>query len=202
MASGKGFGGSRGPGRLRKSEFREPRREYRVAKPTGESVPLQMRATFEAIVALTDSYCKEHLTDEYADLCRRLAAALCRKRPSPLLSGSLNTWACGIVYTICSLNFLFDKSNPLYISAADLAGAFGLARNTAGSKAKAIRDALHIDTFDWHWSVPSMVGDYPGAWLIQVDGLFLDARGVPREIQEEAFRRGLIPYVPGARGRQ
>jgi hypothetical protein len=161
-----------------------------------------MRDTFEAIVALTDPFCKEHLTDEYADLCRRLAAALCRKRPSPLLSGSLNTWACGIAYAIGGLNFVFDKSNPHYISAADLAGAFGLARNTAGAKAKAIRDALHIDTFDWRWSVPSRVDHYPGAWLIEINGLILDARSVPREIQEEAFRRGLIPYVPASRGRQ
>lgn len=169
-----------------------------MAKPTGESIPLQMRPTFEALVAQTDSFCKDHLTDEYADLCRKLAAALCRKRPSPLLSGSLNTWACGIVYAIGTLNFLFDKSNPHYISAADLAGAFGLARNTAGAKAKAIREALRIVNFDWHWSVPSRVDHYPGAWLIQVNGLFLDARSLPREIQEEAFRRGLIPYVPAA----
>ena len=169
-----------------------------MAKPTGENVPLQMRATFEAVVALTDAFCKERLTDEYADFCRKAAAALCRKRPSPLLSGSLNTWTCGIVYAIGSINFLFDKANPLYISAADIAGAFGLAPSTAGSKAKAIRDALHIGTFDWHWSVPSRVDDYPGAWLIEVNGLILDARSLPREIQEEAFRKGLIPYVPAS----
>ncbi len=33
-------------------------------------------------------------------------------------------------------------------------------------------------------------------WLIQVNGLIVDARQVSREIQEEAFRRGLIPYLP------
>jgi hypothetical protein len=34
-------------------------------------------------------------------------------------------------------------------------------------------------------------------WMIQVDGLVLDARYLRREIQEEAGRRGLIPYIPG-----
>lgn len=34
------------------------------------------------------------------------------------------------------------------------------------------------------------------AWLIQVNGLIVDARHASREIQEEAFRRGLIPYLP------
>ena len=34
------------------------------------------------------------------------------------------------------------------------------------------------------------------AWMIQVNGLIADARQLPREIQEAAFRKGLIPYIP------
>ena len=34
------------------------------------------------------------------------------------------------------------------------------------------------------------------AWMIQVNGLIVDARHLPRDIQEEAFRKGLIPYIP------
>ena len=34
------------------------------------------------------------------------------------------------------------------------------------------------------------------AWMIQVNGLIVDARYVSREVQEEAFRRGMIPYLP------
>jgi hypothetical protein len=33
--------------------------------------------------------------------------------------------------------------------------------------------------------------------MISVNGLILDARYVPREIQEAAYRKGLIPYIPG-----
>lgn len=33
--------------------------------------------------------------------------------------------------------------------------------------------------------------------IIQVNGFVMDARHAPREIQEEAFRKGLIPYIPG-----
>ena len=32
--------------------------------------------------------------------------------------------------------------------------------------------------------------------MIEVDGLVMDARRLRREIQEEAFRKGLIPYLP------
>jgi len=48
-----------------------------------ENVPESMRAKFEELSRLTDHFCKEHLNDEYAQLCRYLTAALCRKRPSP-----------------------------------------------------------------------------------------------------------------------
>ena len=164
--------------------------------PTGESVPRPMRPAFDAIVALTDPFCAEHLNAEYAELCRKMAAALGRKRPSPLLGGKTNTWAAAIVHAVGSNNFLFDRSQPLYISAADLAAAFGLATSTVGNKSRVIRDALKMHNYDWHWALPSKVDTYPGAWYISVDGLMLDARHVSRDIQEEAARRGLIPYLP------
>ncbi len=31
---------------------------------------------------------------------------------------------------------------------------------------------------------------------MQAYGFIIDARYAPREIQEEAFRQGLIPYIP------
>jgi hypothetical protein len=167
-----------------------------MTRPTGESVPQPMRPAFDAIVALTDPFCAEHLNAEYAELCRKMAAALGRKRPSPLLGGKTNTWAAAIVHAVGSNNFLFDRSQPLYLSAADLAAAFGLATSTVGNKSRVIRDALKMHNYDWHWALPSKVDTYPGAWYISVDGLMLDARHVSRDIQEEAARRGLIPYLP------
>lgn len=38
------------------------------------------------------------------------------------------------------------------------------------------------------------------AWLISVNGLIIDARSAPREVQEIAFRKGVIPYLPGSAG--
>ncbi len=34
------------------------------------------------------------------------------------------------------------------------------------------------------------------AWMIQVNGLIIDIRQAPLYLQEEAFRKGLIPYIP------
>ncbi|MEW5987336.1 MAG: DUF6398 domain-containing protein [Chloroflexota bacterium] len=66
-----------------------------------------MQPRYDEIVALTDAFCRERLNEEYAAMCRRLAAKLSRKRPSPLEGGRANTWAAGIAQTIGSVNFLY-----------------------------------------------------------------------------------------------
>ena len=43
-----------------------------------------------------------------------------------------------------------------------------------------------------------MIDQNPLIWMIQVNGLIMDVRHAPRHIQEEAFRKGLIPYIPEA----
>jgi hypothetical protein len=88
------------------------------------NVPRKMRERYEAITGITDEFCQEHLNEEYADLSRKMAAALSRKRPSPLESGRARSW------------------------------------------------------------------------IVEVNGLPVDVRMMPREVQEEAYRLGLIPYMP------
>jgi len=133
-------------------------------------------------------------------LARQATAALCRKRPSPLRSGRVESWACGIVYALGFVNFLFDKTQNPHMSAADLCAAFGVAKGTGSAKSKAVRDALNMSQMDPEWFRPSHMDDNVLAWMIMVDGLIVDARTLPREIQEIAYQKGLIPYVPGRRG--
>lgn len=70
------------------------------------SVPNAVKPRFAEIIGLVDDVCRTHLTAEYAAVIRELTAALARKRPSPLLRGHSRTWACGITYTVGSVNFL------------------------------------------------------------------------------------------------
>jgi len=156
-----------------------------------------MQTQFDAIVALTDRFCREYLTDEYAQLARQASAALSRKRPSPLLQGRIATWACGIMYALGSVNFLFDRSQVPYLSASDLCDAFDVSKSTGAAKSKAVRDALGMFQMDPSWSLPSKLADNPMAWLIEVNGLAVDARTLPLELQEIAYKKGLIPYIPG-----
>lgn len=159
-------------------------------------VPAAMQARYNQIVQITEGVCNEHLTPDHADLSRKMAAALARKRPSPLASGRPNSWACGIVYVLGQVNFLFDKANTPYLRADELCMAFGLAASTGSAMAKRIRDLLKIDYFSHEWMLPERQRTSSGAWLIMVNGLIVDARQLPRELQEIAFAKGLIPYIP------
>lgn len=68
----------------------------RKTKTTAGSGSRDVKPILEAIVRLTNEFCHEHLNDEYAELCRKLAEKLSRKRPSPLLSGKPATWAAAL----------------------------------------------------------------------------------------------------------
>lgn len=170
-----------------------------MASAQGKQVPAKMRETYEAVVALTDAFCRAHLNEEYADLARTLTATLCRKRPSPLAQGRPKTWACGIVYALGQVNFLFDKSQDPYLSATDVCAGFGVSQASASSKAKTIRDALDLMPLDPRWSLPSRLDDNPLVWMLEVNGFILDVRSLPRSVQIEAYERGLIPYLPHER---
>ncbi len=162
-----------------------------------EKIPKKLQTHYEEITSITDGVCHNHLNDEYAEMCRKMAAALARKHPSPLESGRANTWACGIVYTVGFVNFLFDKSFPPYLNAEDLCAAFGVAQSTGYNKSKVIRDLFDLMQFDPRWTLPSLMDQNLMTWMISVNGLMIDARHAPRFIQEEAYRQGLIPYLPG-----
>jgi len=66
----------------------------KLTKP--ERVPKNMQDGFKKITAVTDAFSEKHLNENYISLLRKLTAALCRKRPSPLLQGNINTWIAGI----------------------------------------------------------------------------------------------------------
>jgi hypothetical protein len=33
-------------------------------------------------------------------------------------------------------------------------------------------------------------------WMAEVNGLLVDVRNMPRDVQEIAYEKGLIPYIP------
>ena len=151
------------------------------------------------IVGLIDQFCKKHLNEEYAVVCRKLAEKLARKRPSPLLSGSPNTWASGIVRTVGWVNFLYDKSQTPNMRLCDIDPGFGISESSGAAKLAAIRKMLNITPLNYEWTLPSRMDGNPLIWMLRINGLMIDVRHAPREVQEIAFNKGLIPYIPADR---
>lgn len=124
---------------------------------------------------------------------RRLVAKLARKRPSPMLRGDLRIWAAATIYAVGSVNFLFDRSQPLHLSGDDLSELTGVPKSTMANKAKQIRDLLGLGRLDVEFCRRDLIGRHPSAWYVQVDGSIVDARMLPAALQQEFRRRGLLP---------
>lgn len=153
----------------------------------------------QVVIGLINQFCKEHLNEEYAVLCRKLTEKLGRKRLSPLLQGSPNAWASGIVRAVGGVNFLHDKSQTPYMRSTDIDHYLGTSPSSGAAKLAAIRKMFNMYRLDPNWTLPSRLEDNPMVWMLQVNGFMVDVRHAPREVQEIAFKKGLIPYIPADR---
>ena len=82
----------------------------------------------------------------------------------------------------------------------EVCAAFGVGQSTASGKARVVSTALHTHRMDPAWMLPSIVDQNPLVWMAEVNGRLVDLREMPREVQEIAFAKGLIPYIPADRG--
>lgn len=167
--------------------------------PAGQNkfmIPANMQNVFDEITQLTDTFCEKFLNNEYGCICRKLTAALCRKRPSPLLKGKILTWTAGIVYSAGWINFLGDKNQSPYMSTKELAENFGVGLSTMQGKKLQIQNALNLIPLDPDYTLSSRLAENPLVWMVEVNGFVMDIRTAPPEFQEAAFKKGLIPFIP------
>jgi hypothetical protein len=97
------------------------------------------------------------------------------------------------------VNFLGDRSQKPHMKPGDIDKWFGVGESTSLGKSKLIRQMLKIHQLDFEWMLPSLVAKNPLTWILNVNGLMMDIRDCPREAQEIAFEKGLIPYIPADR---
>lgn len=160
-----------------------------------ERVPQEYHGVFVTIAEMVDQFCQEYLDEDYEQLCLDMAITICQEG-LPITKGRPRSWAAGIVHAVGWVNFLQDPNTEPYMSADDLAKGFGVSKATVAAKSKVIRDGLEMMAFDPRWCLPDMLEHNPLVWMIEVNGFVMDVRSAPRAIQEEAYRKGLIPYIP------
>lgn len=102
------------------------------------------------------------------------------------MNGPARFWACGVAYAIRRINFLSEfPAPPLPHMRADaLRQHFGLSTQTGSARSGAILNLLKIGQLDPRWSLPSQLARNLLALLIEIDGLIVDARRIPRNFQE------------------
>lgn len=82
---------------------------------------------------------------------------------------------------------------------SDIDAGFGISESSGATKLAAIRRMLKIHQLDPNWTLPSRLDDNPMIWMLEANGFMMDVRHAPREVQDIAFNKGLIPYIPADR---
>jgi hypothetical protein len=165
---------------------------------TFDDVPPEFRARFLEIVALVDDFCDRFLNNEYKQVCRKMAVAVCQEG-SPVLSGKPASWACGLVNAVGKINFLTDPTQTPHMKAEEIAQGFGVSPATMYSKSSAIWNGLDLMQLDPDFTIASRVDQNPLVWILKVNGQMTDIRYAPRGAQVVAYEQGLIPYIPADR---
>ncbi|MBP3590184.1 MAG: hypothetical protein J6J61_06370 [Muribaculaceae bacterium] len=122
----------------------------------------EIKAREDEIVRLAVSFCNEKIDAEYASLCEKMVRKLGRKRANPLERGRLEIWAAAVVYTIATMNFLFDKSFEPYLPLSEIIEHFGTSSSTVSQKAGQIRTMLKLKRYwDPDFSTAQMAAANP-----------------------------------------
>lgn len=150
----------------------------------------------EALIARVSQFCSARLDDEYQQLCCIMAEEFCNMRQSPVMSGKIEGWAAGIVYSIGWVNFLTSPDSSPHVRSEDIAAGFSVSPATMMAKARIIRGIFGLIAMHPDWCVASKLEANPLVWMLSVNGMIVDIRHMPREVQEIAFDQGLIPYIP------
>jgi hypothetical protein len=71
---------------------------------------------------------------------------------------------------------------------------FRVSKSSGAAKAKRIEELLRIRVIDPRRTLPSRLEDHSTAWMVEFNGLIVDARRLPRKLSKSPIARG--SYVP------
>ena len=162
----------------------------------GLRVPRTLRARAEELIATTDAFCAAHLDEEYAELCRSLVGKLARRNDTPIGRGELPSWAGAVVHAIGTVNFLFDPTQSPHLRVPQISEFMDLSKATVANKSRSIRKPLDLYPMHPDFSRREVADTNPLTWMVEVNGLVVDARMLPLTLQRRAHELGLIPFFP------
>jgi len=168
---------------------------FNAARRTENSAVEKQR--LDLISSLIKDFCQARLTEGYAAVCEKLLESG-RGSWLPLSRGRAQGWAAGLVHAAGAINYLHDPSTEPYMKLRDIAPHFGVSPATMENKSREIRNAVNAMPLDPRFCLPELLPDNPLVWLKMIDGIYVDLRTQPREVQEAALEAGVIPFIPEA----
>lgn len=139
----------------------------------------------QKLLEMTRVFCSEKLDDDYLELCEKLIKKMGRKREVPFKRGKLEIWASAVVHAIGSINFLFDKSFPPYISSNQISEYFGTKSSTVSNKARQIKDMFDLYNFDSEFLTQRMRETNPFNQIVMINGMIHPIDSLPKHLQEK-----------------
>lgn len=122
----------------------------------------ELKAREDEMARMVTEFCNDNVNAEYAKLCENMVRKLGRKRSNPLERGRLEIWAAAVIYTVATMNFLFDKSFEPYIPSSDIFNHFGTSSSTVSQKAAQTRTILKLKQYrDPEFSTNHMQANNP-----------------------------------------
>ena len=165
------------------------------ANPMERTVVAAEKQRLDEISSLFREFCESRLTAGYAESCGQLLTAAYGAW-LPLQRGKPQSWAAALVHVSGIINFLHDPASKPYMKLRDIAQHFGVSAATMENKSREIRDAVNAFPLDPRFCLPENLVDNPLVWIRQINGILVDFRTQPREVQEVALQAGLIPFIP------
>lgn len=144
----------------------------------------ELKEREKKLLEMTGMFCSQKLDDDYFQLTEKLIKKMGRKSDVPFKRGKLEIWAAAIIYTIGSINFLFDKSFKPYITSQELNDYFGTKNSTVSNKARQIREMFKLTMLDNEFATEHMNKINPFNDLVMVDGLIVPLSSIPLDLQE------------------
>jgi hypothetical protein len=142
-------------------------------------------------------FCGKHLNHDYSQVCLNLLIHVDQERDLALDKGTIVDWAAALVHVAGFVNFLDDPANEPFMKLADIARHLGVAKSTMENRSRSIRKVLEIDRLSCAFCTIPVLAHNPQVWFLENEkGFIFDVRQAPREVQEQAFAAGLIPWIP------
>jgi len=101
-----------------------------------------------ALKEMVRFFCNAHLNREYEGYTLNLVDTLIEHNELNIVRGKIEIWAAAALVVIGRLNFLFDKENDDYITAAAISSYFGTRVGTVSNKASQIELACDLEIGD------------------------------------------------------